>query len=64
MIFTAYEISKEPIEEDDYLTKDYCIDYLDKYDFDYCKDADCDDRLSDIGEATTLNANTVDVKKA
>ena len=24
----------------------------------------CDDRLSDIGEATTLNANTVDVKKA
>lgn len=48
MIFTAYEISKEPIEEDDYLTEDSCYDYLDKYNFDYCKDADCDDRLSDI----------------
>lgn len=30
MIFTAYEISKEPIEEDDYLTEEACLDYLDK----------------------------------
>lgn len=48
MIYIAYEISKEPIEEDDYLTMDSCVDYLEKYDFDYCKDADCDDRLSDV----------------
>lgn len=48
MNFTAYEISKEPIEEDAYLTQDSCIDYLDKYDFSHCQDVDSVDRKSDI----------------
>ena len=48
MFFTAYEISKEPIEEDAYLTQDSGVDYLEKYDFSHCDDVDADERKSDI----------------